>query len=146
MDLEQEARAKPTNFQFPIQRNHRQFDQIRRRSLERGIDGRALGESALGRVAAFHVWNGAHASEEGAHKTIAADLVERSVDEGSDPLVALEVTVNIMAGLVLGNAELGGETERRDAIDDAEVDGFGAAAGLFVELVDGDAGRLTIPV
>ena len=70
---------------------------------------------------------------------VAADGFEGAVDEGADAGVALEVLLDVGAGLALVDAELRGEAEGRDAVDDAEVDGLGAVARLLVELGDGDA-------
>ena len=43
---------------------------------------------------------------------------------------ALEIFLDVGAGLLALDAELVGEPERRDAVDDAEVDRLGAAADL----------------
>ena len=43
---------------------------------------------------------------------------------------ALEIFLDIGAGLLARDAELVGEPERRDAVDDAEIDRLGAAAHL----------------
>ena len=52
-------------------------------------------------------------------------------DEDGDASIALEVAVDVGARGLLVDAELRGEAEGRDAVDDAEVDGLGAGAGLF---------------
>ena len=49
-----------------------------------------------------------------------------------DALVALEVGFDVGLGDLLVDVELRGEAEGADAVDDAEVDGLGAGAGLLV--------------
>ena len=48
------------------------------------------------------------------------------------PCIARKVALDVSAGLLLRNAQLRGQAEGRDAVDDAEVDGLGAVAGLLV--------------
>ncbi len=56
-----------------------------------------------------------------------------------DAFVAREVALDIGLGLSLRNAQLRGEAEGRDSVDDAEVDGLGAVARFLVHGVDGHA-------
>ncbi len=55
---------------------------------------------------------------------------------------ALEVGRDVLARLLLGNAELGGEAESGNAVDDAEVDRLGAAADFARHVLDGNAEHL----
>ncbi len=80
----------------------------------------------------LNVGDGADAAEVGADGAGAADFFEGGGDELLDAGVALEVAVDVLAGGFLVDAELGGEAEGGDAVDDAEVDGFGAGAGFLV--------------
>ncbi len=78
----------------------------------------------------------ATAAEDGGHIAVAAAVVERADHEFGDAAVGVKIAVDERGGFFLRDAEALGETERALAVDDAEVDGFGAAAlggGDFVE-------------
>src|SRR6202020_2529621 len=55
---------------------------------------------------------------------------------GADARKALEIFLDIGGSLFAGDSELVGQPERRDAVDDAEVDGFGATAHLGGHVLD----------
>src|SRR3546814_6788960 len=57
-----------------------------------------------------------------------ARLLLHRLHVGADAGIALEVGVDVGARLALGDGEVLRQTEGRDAIDDAEVDGFRLAA------------------
>ena len=67
VDLENHAGLQIALGQLTIDGNHGELDEIGGRTLQRRVDGGALGKSALVGVAAFHVGNGPHAAEERAH-------------------------------------------------------------------------------
>ena len=54
----------------------------------------------------------------------------RLVHVGADAREALEIFFDISAGFIAPDAELIGETECGDAVDDAEIDRLGAAADV----------------
>ena len=54
------------------------------------------------------------------------------VDEAADAGVAFEIRFDVGAGFLLIDVELRGQAEGGDAVDDAEVDGLGAGAGLLI--------------
>ncbi len=70
---------------------------------------------------------------------LAARLLQGFLDECSDSLVARKIALDIGLGLGLRNAQLRGQTEGGDSVDDAEVHGLGAVARLLVHGVDGHA-------
>jgi hypothetical protein len=55
----------------------------------------------------------------------------------SHALVARKVALDVGFRLGLRNAQLRGQAECGDTVDDAEVDGLGAIAGLLVHGFDG---------
>ncbi len=63
---------------------------------------------------------------------LAANRIERLLDEPLHALVAVEVRLDVRLRGPLVDAELSRKAERADAVDDSEVDGLGAAAGLLV--------------
>ena len=94
--------------------------------------GGALGEAAHVGIAGLDVGDGADAAEVGADGLVAADGFERLLDEALNAFVAIEVGFDVLLRGLLVDVELRGEAEGADAVDDAEVDGLGAGAGLFV--------------
>src|ERR1039458_9572043 len=139
VDLEGHARAQAARGDFGVDAEHCELDEVGGGALQRRVDGGTLGESAHVGVARLDVGDGADAAEVRAHGLVAANGFEGLVDEAADAGVALEVSIDVGAGFLLVDAELRGQTERGDAVDDAEVDGLGAGSGLLVELGDGDA-------
>src|SRR5262245_47034489 len=57
----------------------------------------------------------------------------------ANPREPLEIGRYIFARLLLGNTELGGEAERRDAVDYPEIDGFSAASHVGGHALYGNA-------
>src|SRR5438105_13686134 len=62
--------------------------------------------------------------------------IPRLVHVGADAGKTFEVFLDVGRSLLSGDAELVGETKRRDAVDDAEIDRFGAAAHLARHVLD----------
>jgi hypothetical protein len=75
-------------------------------------------------------------------KPFLARAADHAVHVGLDAGELDEILLDEGLGLVLGNAEVAGEAEARDAVDDAEVDRLGAAAQLGRHLVQGHAEHL----
>ncbi|MBA7476205.1 hypothetical protein ES707_11587 [subsurface metagenome] len=66
---------------------------------------------------------------------LAAELLSL-VHVGADAGEALKVLLDVGGGFLAGDAELVGESERRDAVDDAEIDRLGAAAHFARHVLD----------
>src|SRR5581483_1350099 len=131
VDLEGHAGAEIAAADLGVDADHGEFDEVGGGALQRCVDGGAFGKAALVGIAGVDVRDGADAAERGAHGLRAASLVKGGFDEGGDAFVAVEVFVDVVAGGALVDGELRGEAEGRDAVDNAEVDGLGAGAGLF---------------
>ena len=82
------------------------------------------------------------AAEQAGHVALGAHRVAHAVHVGADAGEALEVGLDVGPGLVLRDRELVGEAERRDAVDDAEVDRLGAPARLGRHALDRHAEHL----
>ena len=82
------------------------------------------------------------AAEQGQH--VAVLLAKRLglVHVVADAGEALEIFLDVGAGLLARDAELVGEPEGRDAVDDAEIDRLGAAADLARHALDRHAEHL----
>ena len=78
----------------------------------------------------------AFAPEQREHIALVLGELLRLLDVVADAGKALEIFLDVGAGLLAADAELVGEPERRDAIDDAEVDRFGAAAHIGRHALD----------
>src|SRR3954464_10579084 len=130
MYLEGHARTQFAARKLSIDLDHGQLDDVGCGPLERRIDCSALGETAHVRILAVDVGNLPDATEERAHPLLAARFVEDAINVGAHTTVALEIGFDIFLGFLLINAELRGESKRRDAVDDSKVHSFGAAAVL----------------
>jgi len=130
VDLEGHAGAELARGDLRVDADHGQLDEVGGGALQGRVDGGALGEASLIGVARRDVWDGADAAEPGADELVAADGFERAVDEGADAGVTGKVGLYILPGDLLVDAELRGQAEGRDAVDDAEVDGLGAGVSL----------------
>ena len=136
MNLQDHAGLELAPGEFAVDGDHGQLDEVGGGALQRRVDGGALGKAALIGVAALDVGDGTDAAEERAHAALAARGFKGLFDEFLDARIAREVAVDVGARLLLRNAQLRGQAEGRDAIDDAEVDGLGAIARLLVHLVE----------
>ena len=130
VDLQCHARFQSARLKLAIDADHGELDQVGGGSLQWRVDGGALGESAQVRVLAVDVGDGAHTSEEREDLAVATCLLERAVDEAANATVLFEVSVDELLGLARLDADLLGKSEGREAVDDAEVDGLGAAPVL----------------
>ena len=132
VDLQDHARFELALGELAVDGDHGQLDEVGGGALQRRVDGGALGEAALIGIAALDVGNGTDAAEERAHDARLARGFQSLFDERFHAGVAREVAVDVGARFGLRNAQLRGQAEGRDAVDDAEVDGLGAVAGLLV--------------
>ena len=71
--------------------------------------------------------------------TCLARLKLDPVHIAADAREILEIGIDVIAGLALSDAQLSCKAKAGNAIDDAEIDGFGAAAGLAIHLVKRNA-------
>ncbi len=128
--LQQHPRSKPVLRQRRIHAHHRAPDDIGGGALQPRIDGGALVERADRGIGAPDLGIVTLAAEQGQH--VAVLLGERLalLHVIADAGKALEVFPDIGGGLLAGDAELVGEAEGGDAVDDAEVDRLGAATNL----------------
>ena len=94
------------------------------------VSGRRLGRSVQERklVDGADALDRAAAAEDRGDVAFAAAFVERFDHEFGDAAVGGEVAVDERGGFFLRDAEAFGEAEGALAVDDAEVDGLGAAA------------------
>ena len=124
--------------QAAVDREHGEFDHVGGGALDDAVDGGSFGQRE--RLAAGVVGeerqlvdgadalDAAAAAEDRGDVAVAAAFVERVDHELGDAAVGGEIAVDERGGFFLRDAEALGEAERALAVDDAEVDGLGAAA------------------
>ena len=100
------------------------------------VDGGAFIEGAHRCVRGTNFRVMAFAAEQRVHEPVLLGVGLGLLDEVANARKALEVLFDVGAGLLARNAELVGETERRNSVDDAEVDRLGAAADLRRHALD----------
>src|SRR5258705_6019940 len=114
-----------------IDLQHRQLDKVRSSSLQRSVDGSALRKAAHVRIPRLNVWNRANPAKVCLDGLLATHGLKRLLDEPLNPLVAVEVGLDILLRGLLIDVELRSQPKRADAVDDAEVDSLRARARLF---------------
>ena len=122
--------------------DHRPLDDVGGRALQRRVDGRALGEAALGVVLVVDAGKVAAAAENGLDIAVAAAELPGPFHVVADAGIALEIGRDVALRLAPLNAELAGQPKGADAVDDAEVDRLGAAPDGRVHALDRHAEHL----
>ena len=126
--LEDEPRASPLLAQPVVDPDHRDLDHVRRRSLHDRVDGEPLAERARLPVADADLGDRPAPAEQRRHVAVALGLLDRALDEVLHVREAREVGVDVLLRLLARDLEVLREAERRDAVDDPEVDHLGDVA------------------
>src|SRR2546429_4351700 len=108
--------------------DHRDLDQVRSRTLEGGVGGGPLAKRANVVVAVLELRYVAPPSEQCLDIPPLAGLGHRAIEPGPDPGEAGEVLLDESFRVILGDAELAGESERPLPVDRGEVDRLGAGS------------------
>ncbi|VTR68523.1 hypothetical protein DESC_710019 [Desulfosarcina cetonica] len=116
--------------QGAIYMDHGQLDQIRGRSLDRGVDGGAFGKLAHGTIAAGDVGQLPDAAKQGAGLVGLVGRLDGAVDKCLDALVAGKIVIDIGLRHLVADIQFPGQTKGAHAVDDAEIDCLGLAAQL----------------
>ena len=119
--------------------DHGAADNVGGGALDGGVDGGALVKGAFLRGARGDLREMAAAAEHGADIAIGADEAFRLLHIVADAGEAFEIFLDVGAGLLAANAELVGEAEGGNAVNNAEIDRLGAAAHLRIHVLDGNA-------
>ncbi len=125
VDLHHDTRGAPLGLDRPLQRNHRQLDQIGSRTLHRRVD-RLTFSAAFARTAATGDFGQVDsAPEHGFDITLGARRGAGFVHVALDPGKALEIAIDVgRCGAAL-DAQALGEAESAHAVDQAEIDRLG---------------------
>ena len=149
MDLQEHA-GLPLPRQPAVRRDHGELDDVRGASLDGGVARGALGELPQGRVLGVELRQMPDPAEESAHAAVPARGLQVLGHPGRDPGIARQVVLDVASGLALRYAQLRGQAEGGLPVDDAEIDGLGAAAHLLVDIcgrhMEDLAGRAQVDV
>ena len=115
---------------------HREFDEIRCRSLHRCIDRGTLCRLPARVVAGADIGEEKTAAENGFHKAVLTHLGSYLVHEGTDTRIPLKIKIDIFLRLTALNPQLAGKAKRRHAVNQSEIDGLGTAALVTRDLLD----------
>uniref|UniRef100_A0A0N5A085 LigA n=1 Tax=Parastrongyloides trichosuri TaxID=131310 RepID=A0A0N5A085_PARTI len=136
VDLQQHPGLKPRIKQGAGHADHGAADDVGGRALDRGVDGGALAELALGAGLGVDGRDVDAPPEDGGDEALLLHQRLGPVHIGADAGEALEIGLDVGSGLTLIDAQLGGQAEGADAVDDAEVDGLGPATRLAGHALD----------
>ena len=134
MHLEHETRASSLLAQPVVDPDHRHLDHVGRRALHDRVDREPLAERARLPVADADLRDRPAAAEQRRHVAVPLRLLDRPLDEVLDVREAREVGVDVLLRLLARDLQVLGEPERRDAVDDPEVDHLGDVALVLRQL------------
>ena len=118
------------------QADHRTADDIGRRTLNRRIDGGALGTAAQARVFRSNLADMHPAPEQGFDIAMFAREGLGLFHVIANARKTLKIFLDVLIGLTARDAELIGKAEGGDAVDDAEIDRLGPAADFGRHALD----------
>ena len=108
MNLQQQLRAEGRLFQTSVQPDHRDLDQVGRRTLNHRVDRDPLRHRALPMLLALHrvahTLNAAATAKRGRHIALFPTLIQDAFHEHFDARITREIGVNELGRLTLGNA------------------------------------------
>ena len=122
MHLEDEPGASPLLAQPVVDPHHRHLDDVGVRALHDEVDGEPLAERARLPVRGAQLRHRAPPAEQARRVAVARGVLDRPRDEVLDVREAGEVRVDVRLRLLARDLEVLGEPERRDPVDDPEVD------------------------
>ena len=114
--------ARPSSRSRSVNADHRHLDDVRVRPLHDEVDGEALAERAGLAVSGSDLRNGPAPPEQRRHVAVPRRLLDRPRDERPGLRETREIRVDVLLGLVARDLEVLRKTERRDPVDDPEVD------------------------
>ncbi len=137
VNLQQHARRfEPGTLQRRAHPDHGAAQDVGGAALDRRVDRCALKVAAHTGIPRVDLRIMNPAAEDRLHEPHVMRALLGRVHVVADAGEALEIGLDVGAGLLARDAELIGEPERGDPVDDAEVDGFGAPAHLGRHALD----------
>ena len=148
--LQDQAALQPGLPQRPVDPDHGQLDDIRRRALDGGVHGGALAELADGGLGALQLRQVAPPAHQGLGVTPVRAFRRRLVHKALHARIGPEVLFNEGRGFLPADAGVPAQAEAADAVDQAEVHRLGPAAQLrrhpFRRHVEDLAGRAGVDI
>ena len=144
VDLQQHSGLEIAVQDFAMDVTHREFNHVRGRALDARVNGVSLFPLTGGRVARVDVAQIAAAAGDRFDESVLAGELDGFVHVGPDAGKLIEVIGYQVRRLLSGNVQAVGEAERRDAVDNAEIDGLRVSPHIFgrpVDAVDFLSGR-----
>jgi len=129
--LEYQAPLQALRFQTSLDADHGQLDDVRRGALDGHIQRHSLAEGALHPVGVLQLRDLPAATHEGGHVAVRFGLLHDAFLVLSDAGVGGKVAVHIVLGLRTGDADVLGQGELGNAVNDAEIHRFCRRTHLF---------------
>ena len=142
MHLQQELRLQSFGAHARVHAHHGGLDDVRRRALNGHIERHALAKAAEVEIRRFQLRQVAPAAEKRRDIAVGLGLCDDAVHIGAHAVVLGKIAVHVRLGLALEHADVLREAEGRDAINNAEIDGFGVRALQRRDLVERHAEHL----
>ena len=139
MDLEDQPGFQALRFQAAVDVHHGQLDDVRGGALHRHVQRHPLPKGAHIEVGAFQLRQVTAAAIDGGDIALGLGGLHDLLHIVPDAVVFFQIGVYIGLGLVGVDADILGQGEGGDAVDNAEVDGLGPAAQDRRHLTDRDA-------
>ena len=122
MDLQHHLGTESGRLECGINLNHRDLNEVGGGTLDRRIDRVTLSGLTDRRVARIDVAERAAASEDRLGIALLTGLSYRGLHEVLNLRIKSEVRLDQISSLLTGTVEPLGESERRDTVDNTEVD------------------------
>ncbi len=135
MDLQDHPRIQPAVLQPAVHGDHGALDDVRRGALHRRVDRGALGALAHGAVLRIDLRQVQPPTEQRLDIALLGGLGAGALHVGEHAGVAGEIAVDVLLRLLSADVDLLGQAEGAHAVDQAEVDGLGAAALVVADLL-----------
>ena len=128
-----------SSYILQLDADHSDFNHVGGGTLDRRVDGVALGGGADGAVGGVDVADVAAASGDGFDVAFIPRGFDNAVHAGFNRRILFEIALDNFRSFFARNAQTLGEAEGGDAIDDAEVDHLGFAAHVGRNIGQRDA-------
>ena len=138
MNLQQHAGIKLGAFKFTRQAHHGAFDNVGGPALNGRVDGGAFGQAAHHGIFIVDARNMAFAAKQSGDEALLRRFFG-GVHIGANTRELFKIGVDVFARLGAGNVQLTRQTKGRNAVNNAEVNGLGAAAHHGVHALQGHA-------
>ena len=135
MHLQQHFGFQPVFFELVRYPVHRQFDNIGRAALNRGINRCAFGIGGQSFILVINSHNRAASSKRCQNIIIGTGKGYRIIHIFLNFGHFAEISINISFGIFRCHADLSGQAICGNAVNNSEIDGFGVTAGIGIHFI-----------